>query len=42
MDISAAHIDSTLYQGEATLEFAERLAGMGARVGARRDKLLQS
>src|SRR5262245_41040991 len=32
MDISAAHIDSTLYQGDATLEFAERLAGLGARV----------
>lgn len=32
IDISQAHIDSTLYQGEATLEFAERLAGMNARV----------
>ena len=32
MDISAAHIDSTLYQGQATLEYAERLAGMGAKV----------
>lgn len=32
MDISAAHIDSTLYMGEATLEFAERLAGLGAKV----------
>jgi hypothetical protein len=32
MDISAAHIDSTIYTGEAGLEFAERLAGMGARV----------
>jgi predicted aconitase len=32
MDITAAHIDSTLYMGEATLEFAERLAGMGAKV----------
>jgi hypothetical protein len=32
MDITAAHIDSTVYQGEATLEFAERLAGLGARV----------
>ena len=31
MDISAAHIDSTIYIGEAGLEFAERLAGMGAR-----------
>jgi predicted aconitase len=32
MDITAAHIDSTLYMGDATLEFAERLAGLGARV----------
>jgi predicted aconitase len=32
MDITAAHIDSTIYTGEAGLEFAERLAGMGARV----------
>lgn len=32
MDISAAHIDSTIYIGEAGLEFAERLASMGARV----------
>jgi cis-L-3-hydroxyproline dehydratase len=32
MDVTAAHIDSALYQGEATLEFAERLAEMGARV----------
>lgn len=32
MDISAAHIDSALYMGDATLEFAERLAGLGARV----------
>lgn len=32
MDITAAHIDSTLYMGAATLEFAERLAGLGARV----------
>jgi len=32
MDIDAAHIDSSLYMGEATLEFAERLAGLGARV----------
>ncbi|MEP7198970.1 MAG: aconitase X catalytic domain-containing protein [Chloroflexota bacterium] len=32
LDITAAHIDSTLYLGEATLEFAERLAGFGARV----------
>ena len=32
IDISRAHIDSTLYQGDATLEFAERLANMGAKV----------
>ena len=32
MDITAAHIDSTIYIGEAGLEFAERLASMGARV----------
>lgn len=32
MDISAAHIDSTIYIGEAGLEFAERLAELGAQV----------
>lgn len=32
LDIAAAHIDSTLYMGDATLEFAERLAGLGAKV----------
>ena len=32
MDISQAHIDSTNYLGDATLEFAERLASLGARV----------
>ncbi len=32
MDITGAHIDSTIYIGDAGLEFAERLAGMGARV----------
>jgi len=32
MDITQAHIDSTLYLGDATLEFAERLASLGARV----------
>ncbi len=32
LDISGAHIDSTIYIGEAGLEFAERLAGLGARV----------
>lgn len=32
MDITAAHIDSTIYIGEAGLEYAERLASLGARV----------
>src|SRR5262245_2132877 len=32
MDITQSHIDSTLYLGDATLEFAERLASLGARV----------
>jgi hypothetical protein len=32
LDITAAHIDSTVYIGDAGLEFAERLAGFGARV----------
>jgi predicted aconitase len=32
LDISAAHIDSTVYIGEAGLEFAERLANLGAKV----------
>jgi predicted aconitase len=32
MDITAAHIDSTIYLGDATLEFAERLASKGAKV----------
>ena len=32
IDISRAHIDSSLFMGDATLEFAERLAGMGAKV----------
>lgn len=32
MDITQAHIDSTIYLGDATLEFAERLASLGARV----------
>ena len=32
LDITQAHIDSTLYLGDATLEFAERLASLGARV----------
>lgn len=32
IDITRAHIDSTIYIGEANLEYAERLAGLGARV----------
>jgi predicted aconitase len=32
LDISAAHIDSALYMGEATLEYAEKLAKLGAKV----------
>ncbi|MGD8584454.1 MAG: aconitase X, partial [Chloroflexota bacterium] len=32
LDISAAHIDSTIYIGQAGLEFAERLAALGAHV----------
>ena len=32
LDIEGAHIDSTIYVGDAGLEFAERLAGLGARV----------
>lgn len=32
LDISGAHIDSTVYIGEAGLEFAERLARLGAKV----------
>src|SRR5512136_1918255 len=32
MDITGAHIDSTIYIGEAGLEFAERLSGLGAQV----------
>lgn len=32
LDIEAAHIDSSLYMGEATLAYAERLAEMGAQV----------
>ncbi len=32
IDISGAHIDSAIYIGEAGLEFAERLAGLGAKV----------
>jgi predicted aconitase len=32
LDITQAHIDSSIYMGQAGLEFAERLAGWGARV----------
>jgi predicted aconitase len=32
LDISGAHIDSTVYIGEAGLEFAERMASLGAQV----------
>ncbi|HEX9924361.1 MAG TPA: aconitase X catalytic domain-containing protein [Anaerolineae bacterium] len=32
LDITQAHIDSSIYMGEAGLEFAERLVDMGARV----------
>jgi len=32
LDITAAHIDSTIFTGDATLEYAERLAGLGATV----------
>ena len=32
LDITAAHIDSSLFQGDATLEYAERLSGWGAKV----------
>ena len=32
LEITAAHIDSTVYIGDAGLEFAERLASLGARV----------
>jgi predicted aconitase len=33
IDITHAHIDSTIYIGDASLEFAEHLASLGARVG---------
>jgi predicted aconitase len=32
IDIEGAHIDSSLYMGDATLEFAERLVELGAEV----------
>ena len=32
LDISGAHIDSSLFQGDATLEYAEKLVSLGASV----------
>ncbi len=32
LDIRGAHIDGSIYQGEASLEFAERLASLGGKV----------
>lgn len=32
LDITQAHIDATVYVGDAGLEFAERMAGLGAKV----------
>ena len=32
IDVTAAHVDGCLYQGQASLDFAERLAAGGARV----------
>ena len=32
LDITQAHIDSSIYMGEAGLEFAEKLGGLGAEV----------
>ncbi|MBX2820708.1 MAG: aconitase X catalytic domain-containing protein [Rhodothermaceae bacterium] len=32
LDISGAHIDSSLFQGDATLEYAEKLVSLGANV----------
>lgn len=32
LDIEGAHIDSTVYIGDATLEYAEKLANLGAKV----------
>jgi predicted aconitase len=32
IDVSAAHVDGCLYQGQVSLDFAERLADAGARV----------
>lgn len=32
VEVSSAHIDGCLYHGEASIEFAERLVQLGARV----------
>src|SRR5438045_1771335 len=32
IDVTAAHVDGCLYHGQASLDFAERLAAGGARV----------
>ena len=32
LDVASAHVDGCLYQGQASLDFAERLVGDGARV----------
>jgi len=32
LDVTAAHIDSALFMGDATLDYAEHLAGLGAKV----------
>src|SRR5687767_12599534 len=32
MDVSGAHIDGSIYQGEASLDFAETLAKLGGKV----------
>jgi len=32
LDVTQAHVDSTIYVGDAGLEFAEKLAALGARV----------
>lgn len=32
LDVTRAHVDGCLYQGQASLDFAERMAGAGARV----------
>jgi len=32
ISVTSAHIDSSIYTGEASLQFAEKLVGMGAKV----------